>query len=55
MKLFYYMMKKSTQKLKYLENEKSFRVEIKWLSLAKRCFRPESASLRLSDASYLEN
>ena len=46
------MTKKSRQKLKYLENGKSFQVEkkaffiiFKELSVAKNCFRPESAPL----------
>ena len=46
------MAKKSRQKSKYLENEKSFRLEIKsifhhfkGLSVAKHCLRPESAPL----------
>ena len=43
------MTKKSRQKLKDLENGKSFRVEIKsifkGLSVAKNCLRPESTPL----------
>ena len=46
------MTKKSRQKHKYLENEKSFLGEIKsffiifkGLSVAKNCLRPESAPL----------
>ena len=46
------MTKKSRQKFKYLENEKSFYGEIKsifhyfkGLSVAKNCLRPESASV----------
>ena len=47
------MTKKSRQKLKYLEKEKSFNGEIKktffilfkGLSVAKNCFRPENAPL----------
>ena len=46
------MAKKSRQKSKYLENEKSFRLEIKSIfhhfkgfSVAKHCLRPESAPL----------
>ena len=46
------MVKKSGEKSKYLENEKSFRLEIKsifhhfkGLSVAKNCLRPESAPL----------
>ena len=48
------MTKKSRQKLKYLENEKSFWDEIKTfliifkgLSDAKNCLRPESSPLML--------
>ena len=44
------MTKKPEQKFKYLENEKSFKAEIKsffvifkGLSVAKNCLRPESA------------
>ena len=51
-KPFFYMIKKSRQKLKYIENEKSFRGEIKsiftifkGLSVAKNCIRPDSAPL----------
>ena len=48
------MSKKSIQRLKYLENEKSFWAEIKMIffiifkafSVAKNCLRPESLSLR---------
>ena len=46
------MIKKSTQKIKYLENKKRFRSEIKSIShyfkgflIAKNCLRPESALL----------
>ena len=47
------MTKKSRQKVKYLENEKSLQGEIKsifhkifkWLSFAKNCLRPERAPL----------
>ena len=43
------MTEKSSQKFKYLENEKSFWGEIKsifqGLSIAKNCLRPESAPL----------
>ena len=53
-KHFPYMNKKSRQKLKYLENEKSFLGEIKaffiifkGLSVAKNYLRTESASLML--------
>ena len=53
-KPFWYMTKKSRQKLQYLENEKSFWGEIKrifynfkGLSVAKSCLRPESAHLNL--------
>ena len=54
-KLLLYMTKKSKQKFKYLENEKSIWSEKKSifkksvfseLSVAKNCFRPESAPLR---------
>ena len=52
-KPFCYTTKKSRQKLKYLENEKSFWGEIKsifhhfkGLSAAKNCLRPENATLR---------
>ena len=48
------MTKKSRQKLKYLENEKSFRGEIKSIfhhfksvSVAKNCLRPKSAPLTI--------
>ena len=51
-KLLCYMTKKSRQKLKYLENEKSFWAEIKSIfphlsrvSIAKNCLRPKSAPL----------
>ena len=51
-KPFFYMTKMSRQKLKYIENEKSFRGEIKsiftifkGLSVAKNCIRPDSAPL----------
>ena len=44
------MIKKSRQKLKYLENEKSFCGEIKSifkeLSIAKNCLTPENAPLK---------
>ena len=48
-----FLIKKSRQKLKYLESEKSFKDEIKkvvfiilkGLSNAKNCLRPESAPL----------
>ena len=45
-KPFWYMSKKSTQKLKYLENEKSFWAEIKndFLSFLKRFQLPEIVS-----------
>ena len=53
-KLFRYMTKRSRKKLKYLENEKCFRSEIKAffiifkeLSVAKNFLRPESAPLML--------
>ena len=46
------MTEKSRQKFQYLENEKSFSGEkkaffkiFKGLSVAKKCLRPESASL----------
>ena len=49
---FLYMTKKSTQKIKYLENKKRFRSEIKSIShyfkgflIAKNCLRPEMALL----------
>ena len=52
-KPFCYMTKKSRQKLKYLETEKSFWGEIKGfiiifegLSVAKKCLRPVGLSLR---------
>ena len=48
------MTKKSRQKLKYLENEKSigmkqkaFFINFKGLSVAKNCLRPESAPLSM--------
>ena len=48
------MIKKSTQKLKYLENKKNFWGKIKniflffkGLSAAKNCLRPESAPLNI--------
>ena len=53
MKLFCYMTKKSRQKFKYLENEKSFWGEIKsishhfkGLSITQNCLRSESAPLK---------
>ena len=52
MKPLCYMTKKSKQKFKYLENEKSFWGEIKniffvfkGISVVKNCLRPESAPL----------
>ena len=55
-KSFFFMTKKSRQKLIYLENEKSFWVEIKsifhhfkGLSISKSCLRHESAPLRQFD------
>ena len=52
-KPFSYIIKKSRQKLKYLENEKSFGREIKsifivfkGLSAGKNCLRPECAPLQ---------
>ena len=50
---FFYMTKKSRQKFKYFENEKSFQSEIKkhfssflkGLSVAKNCLRLESTPL----------
>ena len=42
-KPFFHLTKKSKQKFKYLENEKSFESEIKRPSVAKNCLRPESA------------
>ena len=50
-KPFLYMTKKSIQKLKYLENEKSFYdkkkkfILFKELSVTKNCLRPESTPL----------
>ena len=59
-KPFWYMTKKSRQKLKYLENGKSFQGEIKaffiifkGLSVAKNCLRPESAPLNQNVARYI--
>ena len=53
-KPFRYMIKKSTQKHKYLENKKNFWGKIKniflffkGLSAAKNCLRPESAPLNI--------
>ena len=53
-KPFFYMIKKSSQKLKYLGNAKSFYGEIKSifhhfteLSVAKNCLRPERFFLAL--------
>ena len=53
------MTKKSRQKFKYLENKKSFYGEIKVffiifkeLSVAKNCFRRESASLILEKPGF---
>ena len=52
-KPFYYMTKRSRQKLKYLEKGKSFWGEIRSifqsLSAAKNCLRPESAPLRITE------
>ena len=55
------MTKKSRQKHKYLENEKSFLGEIKsffiifkGLSVAKNCLRPESAPIILDLTSGLK-
>ena len=55
-KSFFYMNKMLRQKLKYLENEKSFLDEIKTffinfrgLSVAKNCLRPDSATLILGE------
>ena len=45
------MTKKSRQKLKYLENGKSFRVEIKMLSVAKNCLSHESAPLNTTKSA----
>ena len=52
------MTKKSRQKFKYLENEKSFKVKqkaffinFKWLSVAKNCLRPESVALNSQDVA----
>ena len=61
-KSFFCMTKKSRHKRKYLENEKSFKSEIKSifiifreLSVAKNCFSYESALLRFrSRSSYPE-
>ena len=51
-KLFFYMIKKSRQKSKYLKNKKSFSGKLKsifhhfkGLSLAKNCLRPENVPL----------
>ena len=49
------MIKKSRQKLKYLENEnrtfkakqKAFFINFQGLSVAKNCLRPESAALKV--------
>ena len=48
------MTKKSRQKFKYLENEKSFQDKVKsifttfqWHSVAKNCLRPETAHLTI--------
>ena len=42
-KPFFYMTKKSRQKFKYLQNEKSFQGEIKSILVAENCLRPDSA------------
>ena len=49
--VFLHMIKKSSQKLKYLENKRAFKVKLKaffiffkGLSVIKNCLRPESAS-----------
>ena len=59
-KSFCYMTKKSRQKLKYLENKKSFWSEIKsifhhfqGLWVAKNCFRPESVPLNNYEKRFL--
>ena len=51
-KLFFYMIKKSRRKSKYLENQKNFSGELrsifhhfKGLSVARNCLRPESVPL----------
>ena len=55
-KPFFYLTKKSRQKFKYLENEKSFKDGIKSIfiicknhSVAKNCLRPENVHLILNE------
>ena len=61
-KPFFYMTKKSRQKLKYLRTkrafyvkQKSFFIIFKGLSFAKNCLRPESAPLRISALCRMDN